>query len=170
MVPLIQDEIVDKRKWIDKEDFIDLLALTQSVPGIFAVNIAIFIGYKLRKFRGALAMALGTILPSFFIKAFGIHRTDKDGFFLVNHVSYCFFCISHCLFFLWVIVSRAKIAGKWNFCTIKKKEDMSLFTVSPFSGRRGEYTLYIVGNYVQSRRRLRNGVRRLFLKWGGRCR
>ena len=68
MVPLIQDEIVDKRKWIDKEDFIDLLALTQSVPGIFAVNIAIFIGYKLRKFRGALAMALGTILPSFFIK------------------------------------------------------------------------------------------------------
>ena len=67
MVPLIQDEIVDKRKWIDKEDFIDLLALTQSVPGIFAVNIAIFIGYKLRKFRGALAMAFGTILPSFFI-------------------------------------------------------------------------------------------------------
>ena len=45
---------------------------------------------------------------------------------------------------------------------------MSLFTVSPFSGRRGEYTLYIVGNYVQSRRRLRNGVRRLFLKWGDR--
>lgn len=37
MVPLIQDEIVDKRKWIDKEDFIDLLALAQSVPGIFAV-------------------------------------------------------------------------------------------------------------------------------------
>ena len=68
MVPLIQDEIVDKRKWIDKEDFIDLLALTQSVPGIFAVNNAIFIGYKLRKFRGALEMALGTILPSFFIK------------------------------------------------------------------------------------------------------
>ena len=40
MVPLIQDEIVDKRKWIDKEDFIDLLALAQSVPGIFAVNIS----------------------------------------------------------------------------------------------------------------------------------
>ena len=58
MVPLIQDEIVDKRKWIDKEDFIDLLALTQSVPGIFAVNIAIFIGYKLRKFFIILAIAL----------------------------------------------------------------------------------------------------------------
>ena len=67
MVPLIQDEIVDKRKWIDKEDFIDLLALTQSVPGIFAVNIAIFIGYKIRKFWGAFWMATGTILPSFAI-------------------------------------------------------------------------------------------------------
>lgn len=67
MVPLIQDELVEKRKWIHKDEFIDLLALTQSVPGVFAVNIAIFIGYKLRKFRGALAMALGTILPSFLI-------------------------------------------------------------------------------------------------------
>lgn len=67
MVPLIEDELVNKRKWIGKEDFIDVLALTQSVPGIFAVNIAIFIGYKLRKFKGALAMALGTVLPSFVI-------------------------------------------------------------------------------------------------------
>lgn len=67
MVPLIETELVDKRKWIDKDEFIDMLALTQSVPGIFAVNIAIFIGYKLRKFRGALSMALGTILPSFLI-------------------------------------------------------------------------------------------------------
>ena len=55
MVPLIQDEIVEKRKWIDKEDFIDLLALTQSVPGIFAVNIAIFIGYNLGRSRDFLS-------------------------------------------------------------------------------------------------------------------
>ncbi len=67
MVPLIESEMVDRQKWIQKEDFLDLLALAQSVPGIFAVNIAIFIGYKLRKFSGALAMTLGTILPSFLI-------------------------------------------------------------------------------------------------------
>ena len=48
MVPLIEDEIVDKRKWISKDDFIDLLAISQSAPGIFAVNISIFIGYKLK--------------------------------------------------------------------------------------------------------------------------
>lgn len=67
MIPLIEAEIIDKRKWVSREDFIDLMALAQTVPGIFAVNIAIFIGYKLRKLRGAIAMALGTILPSFVI-------------------------------------------------------------------------------------------------------
>lgn len=64
MVPLIENELVDKRKWISREDFLDLMALAQTVPGIFAVNIAIFIGYKLKKFWGAFWMALGTILPS----------------------------------------------------------------------------------------------------------
>lgn len=48
MVPLIEADLVDKRKWISKEDFLDLMALAQTVPGIFAVNIAIFIGYKLK--------------------------------------------------------------------------------------------------------------------------
>ncbi len=67
MVPLIEAEVVDKRKWLGKEDFIDLLAVSQSVSGVFAVNMSIFIGYKLRKFKGALAMALGTIMPSFLI-------------------------------------------------------------------------------------------------------
>ena len=46
MVPLIENEIVTKRKWIAQEDFIDLLAISQSAPGILAVNISIFIGYK----------------------------------------------------------------------------------------------------------------------------
>lgn len=67
MIPLIENEVVDRKKWIKKEDFLDLLALAQTAPGIFAVNIAIFIGYKLRKFWGAFVMTLGTILPSFLI-------------------------------------------------------------------------------------------------------
>ena len=67
MVPLIEEEIVNKKQWIAKEDFIDLMAIAQSVPGVFAVNLSVFIGYKLRKLPGALAMALGTILPSFLI-------------------------------------------------------------------------------------------------------
>ena len=58
MVPLIEEEVVNKKKWISQEDFNDLLAVSQSVPGVFAVNFSIFIGYKLSRFPGALALAL----------------------------------------------------------------------------------------------------------------
>ncbi|MCC8132220.1 MAG: chromate transporter [Tannerellaceae bacterium] len=66
MLPLIQREVVD-RGWMSKDDFIDLFAVTQSLPGIFAVNISIFVGYKLKKISGSIVCALGTILPSFLI-------------------------------------------------------------------------------------------------------
>lgn len=66
MLPLIQREVVD-RGWLSKEDFIDLFSVAQSLPGIFAVNISIFVGYKLKKTAGGVVCALGTILPSFFI-------------------------------------------------------------------------------------------------------
>lgn len=67
MVPLIEEEVVNKKNWITQEDFIDLLAISQSAPGILAVNISIFVGYKLRGIRGSLVTALGTVLPSFLI-------------------------------------------------------------------------------------------------------
>lgn len=66
MIPLIEREVVN-RGWLDKNDFIDLFAVTQSLPGIFAVNISIFVGYKLKGTLGSIICALGTILPSFFI-------------------------------------------------------------------------------------------------------
>ena len=66
MLPLIQREVVD-RGWLSKEDFVDVFAVTQSLPGIFAVNISIFVGYRLKKTPGAICCALGTILPSFLI-------------------------------------------------------------------------------------------------------
>lgn len=66
MIPLIEREIV-KRQWMDQKTFMEMFALTQSLPGIFAVNISIFVGYKLKKFWGSLICALGTILPSFLI-------------------------------------------------------------------------------------------------------
>lgn len=65
MVPLIENEIVSKRGWIKHEDFLDLLAIAQSSPGILAVNIAIFVGYRLKGVKGSLATSLGAVLPSF---------------------------------------------------------------------------------------------------------
>ena len=66
MIPLIEREVVN-RGWIEKNDFLDLFAVTQSIPGIFAVNISIFVGYKLKRIPGSIICALGTILPSFCI-------------------------------------------------------------------------------------------------------
>ena len=67
MIPLIEEEVVNRHKWVEKEEMLDLIAIAQSCPGVFAINIAIFIGYKLRKTRGAVATAVGTALPSFLI-------------------------------------------------------------------------------------------------------
>lgn len=67
MISIIEREIVDKHHWIEKKDFLDLLAVAQSLPGILAVNIATAVGDKLRGGKGSAVAALGTILPSFLI-------------------------------------------------------------------------------------------------------
>lgn len=67
MIPMIESEVVDKKKWVEKEEFLDMIAIAQSCPGVFAINASIFIGYKLRKTRGAICTSLGTALPSFLI-------------------------------------------------------------------------------------------------------
>lgn len=67
MIPMIESEIVDKKKWVEKENFLDLIAIAQTCPGVFAINISTFIGYKLRKKHGACLAALGAALPSFII-------------------------------------------------------------------------------------------------------
>ena len=67
MIPLIEEEVVNRKQWVSKDEMIDLIAIAQSCPGVFAINIATFIGYKLNKTRGAIATTIGTALPSFLI-------------------------------------------------------------------------------------------------------
>ena len=67
MISIIQREIVENHRWIEKEDFLDLLAVAQSMPGILAVNISTVVGDRLRGLKGSIAAAMGTILPSFII-------------------------------------------------------------------------------------------------------
>jgi chromate transporter len=67
MIPIIENEVVEKHQWVNRDEFLDLIAVAQSCPGVFAINISIFIGYKLQKMRGALSACLGTALPSFLI-------------------------------------------------------------------------------------------------------
>ena len=67
MISIIEREIVTKYHWVRREEFLDLLAVAQSLPGILAVNIAVSVGDSLRGKRGSVAAALGTIMPSFVI-------------------------------------------------------------------------------------------------------
>lgn len=67
MISLIEREVVENRKWISREEFLGLLAVAQSLPGILAVNISVAVGDKLRGMKGSTAAALGTIMPSFLI-------------------------------------------------------------------------------------------------------
>ena len=67
MLPLIEKEVVVRKKWINATEFIDRVAISQSLPGVFAVNISILTGYRLKGNKGSIVAALGTILPSFVI-------------------------------------------------------------------------------------------------------
>ena len=67
MISIIEREICDKNHWIEKSEFLDLLAVAQSMPGILAVNISVSVGDKLKGLKGSLAAAVGTIIPSFLI-------------------------------------------------------------------------------------------------------
>jgi chromate transporter len=67
MIPLIKREIVDNHHWVSMEEFMEIIAVGQSAPGAVAVNTATFVGYKMAKYKGALAAILGVSLPSFLI-------------------------------------------------------------------------------------------------------
>lgn len=67
MISLIEREVVDNKKWLGREEFLDLLAVSQSLPGVLAINIAVAVGDRLRGTKGSVAAALGTIAPCFAI-------------------------------------------------------------------------------------------------------
>lgn len=67
MLPLIQREVVDRKGWIDEDEYLNMIALAQAAPGLIAVNSAIFIGWRVGGWRGICGAVLGAVLPSFLI-------------------------------------------------------------------------------------------------------
>ena len=67
MIHLLENEFVSKKKWIDQEEFLDLVTIAESTPGPIAINCATYIGYKKERFLGAIFSTLGMITPSFLI-------------------------------------------------------------------------------------------------------
>lgn len=67
MIPLIQKEVCEKKKWLSDEDILDIIAIAESTPGPIAINAATFVGYRTCGFLGAAAATFGIVLPSFLI-------------------------------------------------------------------------------------------------------
>ena len=67
MLPILRKECVEKNKWITEEQVMDYYAVSQGLPGIIAVNVSVFIGYRRRKFAGGIAAALGCVSPCIII-------------------------------------------------------------------------------------------------------
>jgi len=67
MVPMMEQEVVNRKHWLEKEEFLDILAVSQATPGIFAVDMASHIGYKLGGTRSGIWAALGVVTPSLVI-------------------------------------------------------------------------------------------------------
>ena len=98
MIALLESELVAKRNWLEKDEFLDMVAVAESTPGPVAVNMATFIGYRQGGVAGAAFSTIGVCLPSFLI-IFGI-SFFFDTFLSLSYVSYAFKGIRVCVIYL----------------------------------------------------------------------
>ncbi len=98
MIAIIQREIVEKKKWIEQEEFLDMIAIAESTPGPVAINSATYIGYKVGGVLGSTFATLGVVLPSFII-IFLISLVFNQ-FLSLTWVQYAFRGIQACVAFL----------------------------------------------------------------------
>ena len=112
MIAIIQRELVEKKKWIEQEEFLDMIAIAESTPGPVAINSATYIGYKMGGVLGSVFATLGVVLPSFII--IFVISLFFDKFLALTWVQYAFRGIQACVSFL--ILS----AGFKMFKSLKK--------------------------------------------------
>ena len=98
MIAIIESELVEKKKWIEKTEFLDVIAIAESTPGPIAINSATFIGYKRGGFWGSFFATLGVVMPSFII-IFAISFFFEK-FLSLEYVGYAFKGIQACVAYL----------------------------------------------------------------------
>lgn len=91
MIPLIQREVVEEKHWLEDDDILEIIAISESTPGPIAINSATFVGYRVAGFWGAFFSTLGVVLPSFVI--ISILSYVIDAFKSNRYVSYAFWGI-----------------------------------------------------------------------------
>lgn len=109
MIPLIENEFVSKRKWIDHDEFVNMIAIAESSPGPIAINMSTYIGYKQGKFLGSLLATIGVVLPSFII--ISVISLFLDKFLEVPIIAAAFKGIQVCVVFL-ILMAGLKMFKK----------------------------------------------------------
>ena len=101
MIALLENEFVSKKEWIEKDEFLDMVAIAESTPGPIAINAATYIGYKMLGFLGSFTATVAVCIPSFVI----IYAISLffDAFLSITLVSYAFGGIQVCV--IWLILS-----------------------------------------------------------------
>ncbi len=123
MIAVLQRELVERKKWIEQEEFLDLIAIAESTPGPIAINSATYIGYKVAGVLGSVFATLGMVLPSFTI--IFLISLIFDKFLSFVFVQYAFRGIQACIAFL--ILS----AGFKMFKSLKKTPlNLTLFILT----------------------------------------
>ena len=98
MISIIEDEFVSRKKILEHDEFMDVIAIAESTPGPIAINSATYIGYKVAKFFGSLFATLGVVLPSLII--IFVISLFFDAFLSLTLVSYAFRGIQACVIYL----------------------------------------------------------------------
>ncbi len=98
IIALLENEFISERKWIDHDEFMDVVAIAESTPGPIAINVATYIGYKLKGFLGAVIATVGMCLPSFVIMYFVSIFYDR--FMEIALVSAAFKGVQICVVYL----------------------------------------------------------------------
>ena len=98
MIALLENEFVSRRKWIEKNEFLDMVAIAESTPGPIAINAATYIGYRVLRFRGSLIATVGVCIPSFAI--IYVISLFFDKFLSLTFVANAFKGIQICVIYL----------------------------------------------------------------------
>lgn len=124
MIHLLERQFVARRKWLDREEFLDMVAVAESTPGPVAVNSATYIGYKVDGVIGALSATVAVCLPSFVI--IYLISLFLDQFLALTYVAYAFRGIQACVVYL--ILSAA-----WKLWTSMEKNWMNVSILTAVS-------------------------------------
>ena len=98
MISLLESELVAKRKWLESDEFLNVVAIAESTPGPVAINAATYVGYKLAGVWGSLSATVAVALPSFSI--IFLISLFFDAFLSLKYVAYAFDGIQVCVIFL----------------------------------------------------------------------